>query len=93
MLGPEDCRDGAWLDRADAVIVRAARLFRAEIERASRLRVIGKHGVGLDAIDLAAARERGIAVVSTPRANAVSVAELAVGPMPSLARGPPLPAA
>jgi D-3-phosphoglycerate dehydrogenase len=61
------------------------------IEAAQRLRVISRYGVGVDNIDLEAAREKGIVVTNTPGANAVSVAELTVGLILSLAR--PIPAA
>ncbi len=60
----------------DAVIIRAnGAVSRAVIDAAGRLKVIGRHGVGLDGIDLAAAKERGIKVVYTPVANTESVAE------------------
>jgi phosphoglycerate dehydrogenase-like enzyme len=56
------------------------------LEAADRLRVIARYGVGVDRVDLASARERGIAVTNTPAANASSVAELTVGLMLALAR-------
>ena len=60
----------------DAIIIRAnGAVSRKIIEAAPKLKVIGRHGVGLDAIDLAAAKERGIQVVYTPQANKESVAE------------------
>jgi len=60
----------------DAVIIRAnGAITREMINAAQGLKVIGRHGVGLDAIDLVAAAERGIPVVSTPEANNLSVAE------------------
>jgi D-3-phosphoglycerate dehydrogenase len=62
----------------DAVITRSAGLSREAMASAPRLRVIGNHGVGLNAVDVAAATELGIPVVNTPGANADSVAELAV---------------
>lgn len=65
---------------ADAVILRAnGAVSRAVIDAAPRLKVIGRHGVGLDGIDLDAARERGIMAVYTPTANMESVAEHFVG--------------
>lgn len=60
----------------DAVILRAEKITREMMERAPRLKVIGRHGVGMDNVDLAAARELGIPVVYTPMANANAVAEL-----------------
>jgi D-3-phosphoglycerate dehydrogenase len=64
---------------------------RRAIEAADRLRVIARYGVGVDKVDLDAARERGIVVTNTPGANAVSVAELTVAMILALARQ--LPAA
>jgi D-3-phosphoglycerate dehydrogenase len=51
--------------------------------------VIARYGVGVDQVDLDAAKARGIVVTNTPGANAVSVAELAIGLMLSLARNIP----
>jgi D-3-phosphoglycerate dehydrogenase / 2-oxoglutarate reductase len=56
------------------------------LKNADRLKVIARYGVGVDNVDLAAAREKGIAVTNTPGANSVSVAELALGLMLALAR-------
>lgn len=53
---------------------------------ADKLKVIARYGVGVDNVDLAAARAKGICVTNTPGANSVSVAELAVGLILSLAR-------
>ena len=71
---------------ADAVIVRAATVTREQITAAPKLKVIGKHGIGVNAIDVAAARERGIAVVYTPQGNVNSVAELVVSMMLAVSR-------
>jgi D-3-phosphoglycerate dehydrogenase len=60
----------------DAIIIRANGAVTDKImEAAPNLKVIGRHGVGLDAIDLAAAKKRGVKVVYTPQANKESVAE------------------
>jgi D-3-phosphoglycerate dehydrogenase len=60
----------------DAIIIRAnGAVTEKIIEAASKLKIIGRHGVGLDAIDLAAAKKRGVKVVYTPQANKESVAE------------------
>lgn len=60
----------------DAIIIRAnGAVTEKIIEAASKLKVIGRHGVGLDAIDLAAAKKRRIKIVYTPQANKESVAE------------------
>ncbi|MBV7486493.1 hydroxyacid dehydrogenase [Bordetella sp. BOR01] len=70
----------------DAVITRNAGLDARAIEAATRLRVIGNHGAGTNMIDLAAAERLGIPVVSTPGANAHSVAELALSMMMALVK-------
>jgi D-3-phosphoglycerate dehydrogenase len=60
----------------DAIIIRANGAVTDKIiEAAPKLKVIGRHGVGLDAIDMAAAKKRGVKVVYTPQANKESVAE------------------
>lgn len=60
----------------DAIIIRAnGTVSREIIESAPKLKVIGRHGVGLDAIDLETAKKRGIKVVYTPTGNCESVAE------------------
>jgi D-3-phosphoglycerate dehydrogenase len=56
------------------------------ISAADRLKVIARYGVGIDQVDLAAAKARGIVVTNTPGANSVSVAELTIGLMLALAR-------
>jgi len=60
----------------DGIIVRAnGRASRKVMESAPRLKVVGRHGVGVENIDLETATERGIWVVNTPDANDASVAE------------------
>jgi D-3-phosphoglycerate dehydrogenase len=56
------------------------------IEASTDLKVIAKHGVGVDNIDLAAATAAGIVVTNTPEANKVAVAELTIALMLALAR-------
>ena len=64
----------------DGIIIRAnGSVTKAIIESGSKLKVIGRHGVGLDAIDLEAAQRNGVKVVYTPMANKESVAEHFVG--------------
>lgn len=60
-------------------IVRTAPFTREIIESADELEVIGRHGVGVDNIDIEAAPRRRIPVVYTPNANMVSVAEHTIG--------------
>ena len=72
---------------ADAVLVRSAvQVDAALLTHAEQLRVIGRAGVGVDNIDLEAATKRGIAVMNTPGANAVAVAEHTLALMLALAR-------
>ncbi len=72
---------------ADALIVRSAvQADDALLQHARQLRVIGRAGVGVDNIDLDAATKKGIAVMNTPGANAVAVAEHTIGLMLALAR-------
>jgi D-3-phosphoglycerate dehydrogenase len=71
----------------DALIVRGrTRVTAAVIEASPRLKVIGRAGVGVDNIDLEAAKKHHIAVVNAPTSTTVAVAELAFGLLLSLAR-------
>jgi D-3-phosphoglycerate dehydrogenase / 2-oxoglutarate reductase len=75
------------LANADAIVVRSATFVDAAMmDKAPRLRVIGRAGVGVDNVDLDAATKRGIVVMNTPGGNAVAVAEHTFGLMLSLAR-------
>ncbi len=72
---------------ADALIVRTySQVTAAVIEAGTMLKVIGRAGVGLENIDLVAARKRGITVVYTPDAASDSVAEFTLGLMLALER-------
>jgi D-3-phosphoglycerate dehydrogenase len=82
----------ADVSEADALIVRSAtKVSAAIIAAAPRLRAIARAGTGVDNVDVAAASARGIVVMNAPGANSISVAELALGQILSLARH--LPAA
>ncbi len=71
----------------DGVIVRSkTRITSAAISAGQRLKVIGRAGIGVDNIDVAAATERGIVVLNTPDANATTTAELALAHLLSLSR-------
>lgn len=75
------------MESADALIVRSAVQADAKLlAHAKKLRVIGRAGVGVDNIDLDAATHQGIAVMNTPGANAVAVAEQTMGMMLAMAR-------
>ena len=73
-------------EQPDAIIVRQGNLTRAMIDASRNLRIIAKHGVGYDTIDIAAAAERSIPVTIALGANAQSVAEHAFALMFSVAR-------
>ncbi|WP_423751583.1 hydroxyacid dehydrogenase [Salinirarus marinus] len=62
-------------DRFDAVVFRMLDPDREFVEAATNLKVLAKHGVGLDGVDVDAATERGVVVCNTPGANAHAVAE------------------
>ncbi len=80
----------ADLADADALVVRSAtKVSREMIEAAPKLRVIARAGTGVDNVDVPAATARGIVVMNAPGANSLSVAELAMGLILSLARNIP----
>jgi D-3-phosphoglycerate dehydrogenase len=82
-----DGKLSSQLESADALIVRSAVQVDARLlEHADKLRVIGRAGVGVDNIDLDAATRKGIAVMNTPGANAVAVAEHTLALMLVMAR-------
>lgn len=71
----------------DGLLVRSAtRVTAALLEGAPRLRVVGRAGVGVDNVDLAAATRRGVLVVNTPGGSSVAVAELALGLLLAVSR-------
>ena len=71
----------------EGIIIRAhGKVTRRLMEAAPRLKVIARHGVGVESIDRQAAAEMGIVVVNTPDANIESVAEQCVGMMILLAK-------
>ncbi len=70
--------DADGLKGFEAIVVGVQRITREMLQNSS-VKIIAKHGVGVDNIDLEAATELGIPVTVTPNANAVSVAELTIG--------------
>lgn len=68
-------------------IVRSGTKLTSElIEKATKLKIIGRAGTGVDNIDLQAATEHGVVVVNTPGGNSIAVAELTIGAMISCSR-------
>ena len=89
VVTPDQIADGlaAQLESADALIVRSAvQVDDQLLANARKLRVIGRAGVGVDNIELEPATRKGIAVMNTPGANAVAVAEHTLAMMLAMAR-------
>lgn len=75
------------IHEADGLLVRSATTVTPQlIAQAPKLKAIGRAGIGVDNIDIAAATQAGIAVMNTPLANATSTAEHAIALMFSIAR-------
>jgi D-3-phosphoglycerate dehydrogenase / 2-oxoglutarate reductase len=78
------------IDRYDAIVVRSATKLTADlIDRAAKLKVIGRAGVGVDNVDVEAATRRGIVVANAPESTVVSAAEHTIGLLVALARNIP----
>jgi D-3-phosphoglycerate dehydrogenase len=74
----------------DALVVRSeTRVTAPVIEAGRRLRVVGRAGVGVDNIDVAAATRKGIVVVNAPRGNIIAAAEHTIALVFALARWVP----
>ncbi|RLQ88875.1 phosphoglycerate dehydrogenase [Notoacmeibacter ruber] len=76
----------AEIARADALVVGLVPVTAETLAAGENLKLVVKHGVGVDNIDIAACTAAGVPVCNTPAANADAVAELAVGLMFSMAR-------
>ncbi|WP_158737932.1 phosphoglycerate dehydrogenase [Alteribacillus sp. YIM 98480] len=74
------------IETADAFIAGVDKVDKEVIEQGRRLKVIAKHGIGVDNIDLKAAEQLGIPVTNSPGTNSDAVADLAFGLMISAAR-------
>jgi D-3-phosphoglycerate dehydrogenase len=78
------------IGRYDGIVIRSATKLTADlIERAERLKVIGRAGVGVDNVDVAAATRRGIVVANAPESTVVSAAEHTIGLLVALSRNIP----
>lgn len=87
-LSPEEL--AAEIKDADGVIVRSATQVTAGLmDRAEKLRVIGRAGVGVDNIDVKAATQRGIVVMNAPDGNTITTAEHTIALLVSMARNVP----
>ncbi|MBK8338637.1 MAG: D-2-hydroxyacid dehydrogenase [Flavobacteriales bacterium] len=77
-------------ERVDVLLVRSATQARKElIDACPDLKLIGRGGVGMDNIDVAYAKERGLSVVNTPASSSISVAELVMAHLFGMMRGLP----
>jgi D-3-phosphoglycerate dehydrogenase len=78
------------IGRYDGIVVRSATKLTADlIERGTRLKVIGRAGVGIDNVDVDAATRRGIVVANAPESTVVSAAEHTIGLLVALTRNIP----
>jgi len=74
----------------DAILIRSGSQMNAEVlDAAKSLKVIGRPGVGVDNVDLAAATRRGVMVMNSPMGNLVSTAELTLALLLAVARNIP----
>lgn len=80
VIAPDPAEDTLipLISDADALLIRSTRATARMMEAGANLKVIGRHGIGLDNIDLTAATTLGITVVHTPGANTNAVAEHAL---------------
>jgi len=89
VVRPRDHSRQAFLEslkEVEGIVARKIPMMAEEMDHAPKLKVISRHGVGLDSVDLKEATKRGILVTNTPGENRISVAELAVSFMLCLAR-------
>jgi D-3-phosphoglycerate dehydrogenase len=73
----------------DAIIVGIEKITRSVIEASKKLKILTKHGIGVDNIDVKAASSKGIVVTNAPGTNSEAVADLTIGLFLSLARSIP----
>ena len=86
-ISSDDPKFDAQLAHADGLFIRTyTKVTETFLEKAPRLRVIGRGGVGIDNIDVKACRARGVEVVYTPDANSLAVGDLVFGYMVQLIR-------
>lgn len=74
----------------DALIVGVDKVSAKVIDQAPKLKVIAKHGVGLDNIDIDAATQKGLVVTNAPGSNSEAVADLTIGLLLAVTRQIPL---
>ena len=75
------------IEDCDGITIRTAELSRDIIQAASKLKIISRHGVGYDNIDLISSKEKNITIAITAKANAVAVAEHVMFMLLSISKG------
>jgi D-3-phosphoglycerate dehydrogenase len=83
---PDPATWANFLPGTEAICVRLSKIPRSMIETAPNLKIVSRHGVGLDNIDVEAATEHGVAVATIGLANAPSVVEHTIAMMFALAK-------
>ncbi|MBW8617794.1 MAG: phosphoglycerate dehydrogenase, partial [Hyphomicrobiales bacterium] len=86
-LGKDKDKLAAIIDQYDGLAIRSATKVTAKIlENATRLKVVGRAGIGVDNVDIPAATAKGVIVMNTPFGNSITTAEHAIAMMFALAR-------
>jgi D-3-phosphoglycerate dehydrogenase len=81
---------GQRIGEYDGILIRSATMLDADLlARASRLRAVGRAGVGVDNVDVGAATKRGIVVANAPQSNVITAAEHTMALLLALARNVP----
>jgi len=87
-LSPEELKD--IIGNYDALVIRSATKVTEDLlEAATKLKVVGRAGIGLDNVDIPAVTKRGIIVMNTPGGNIITTAEHAIAMILSLSRNIP----
>jgi D-3-phosphoglycerate dehydrogenase len=87
-LAPEALK--SIIQEYDGLVIRSATKVTEDLlNAATRLKVVGRAGIGLDNVDIPAATKRGIIVMNTPGGNVITTAEHAIGMLMALSRNVP----
>ena len=87
-LAPEELAE--VIGDYDALVIRSAtKVTEAILEAGTKLKVVGRAGIGLDNVDIPAATKRGVVVMNTPTGNVITTAEHAIAMMMALTRNIP----
>ncbi len=86
-LGPDKEKLAEMIGEFDGLAIRSATKVTAKLlERANKLKVVGRAGIGVDNVDIPAATAKGVIVMNTPFGNSITTAEHAITMMLALAR-------